>query len=203
MRCPKILMLTVAALLAAGGAFATPYQIDPNHTRIGFAVRHMAVSTVRGEFHDYDAQIDIDEADLTRSSIAIAIETASIDTDVEMRDNDLRSPNFFDAATYPQITFTSKSIARTAAGGYLVTGDLTMHGVTKEVQLPVTLAGPIDLGESLRMGASAELSINRKDWGISWSRVLDNGGLVAADEVTLEIEAELTRPKQAAAGGSR
>ncbi len=199
----RIPALALATLVAASAASASPYQLDPNHSRIGFAVRHMAVSTVRGQFQDYSGQIDIDEADLTRSTIAVTIQTASIDTGVEDRDNHLRSPDFFDAAAHPQITFTSKSIAPTGAGGHLVTGDLTMHGVTKEIQLPATVAGPVDLGDSLRMGVSAEATIDRKDWGIAWSRVLDNGGLVVADEVTLEIEVELTRPKEAAAGGSR
>lgn len=198
---PTIASLAVAALLAALPASAAPFQLDPKHSRFGFAVRHMTVSTVRGEFNDYTAQVDIDEADLTRSSIAVTIEAASIDTGVEDRDNHLRSPDFLDVATHPQLTFTSKAIARTG-DQYVVTGDLTIRGVTREVQLPLTVAGPLDLGDTLRMGVSGELAIDRKDFGVSWSRVLDNGGLVVADDVTIEIEAELTRAKEAAAAAA-
>lgn len=196
-------LLVAAGLLAAGTASAEIYQLDPNHTRVGFGVRHMTVSTVRGEFHEVASQIDVDEADMTKSSIAVTLQVASIDTGVEDRDNHLRSPDFFDATTHPQITFTSKSIANAAAGQYVVTGDLTIRGVTKQVELPVTVGGPIDLGDSLRMGVSGELTINRKDYGVSWSRLLDNGGLVVGDDVRIELEAELVRPKEASTGGTR
>lgn len=200
MRLRPIASLLLSTAFVAAAASSAEYRIDPKHSRLGFAVRHMGVSTVRGDFDSYSGTFDIDEADLTRSRVEVAIETASIDTGVEDRDNHLRSGDFFDAATHPQITFVGKSIAPGAAAGeYVVTGDLTMRGVTKEVQLPLTVAGPIDLGDSLRMGVSGGTTINRKDYGVAWHRVLDTGGLVVADEVAIEIEAELVRPKEAAA----
>jgi polyisoprenoid-binding protein YceI len=196
----RTLLVTFAALaalaaLAATGMAADKYSADPSHSSIGFAVKHMVVSKVKGDFNDYTVNIVYDDKDITKSSVEVAIKTASIDTKQAKRDEHLRSPDFFDAAKFPEITFKSKRIEKSGEG-YAAVGDLTMRGVTKEITLPFTIAGVItDPYGNTRLGLSGGVKINRQDYGVSWSKSLDNGGLVVSDDVEIEIEIEAIKAK--------
>ncbi len=196
----KSVFIASTCLLALGvaastGVAADTFTIDPNHSSIGFTVKHMVVTKVKGGFDEYAGTILYDDKDLTKSSVEVTIKTASIDTNTPRRDDDLRSPNFFDAAKYPEITFTSRRIEK-SGDGYTAIGDLTMHGVTKEINIPFTIAGTVtDPMGNTRLGLSAQTSLNRQDYGITWSKKLDNGGLVAGDEVEISIEVEAVKAK--------
>lgn len=166
------------------------FNIDKAHSHIGFEVSHMVISEVSGEFHDYEVNLLFDPNDVTKSSVETRIKVASIDTDQEKRDNHLISSDFFDAETYPEIVFKSKKIEK-SGDGYIAYGDLTMRSVTKEVALTFKVKGPIkDPRGNTRIGIEADLTINRQDYSISWSKTLDGGGLVAGNEVKIGIQAE-------------
>lgn len=183
-------LLTTLAMAATAAAQAGTWQIDPMHSSAQFSVRHLGVSTVRGAFTKVSGSAKYDPADPTKTSLDASIEAASVDTRVEMRDNDLRSPNFLEVQKYPTITFHSKQVKSAGAGKLQIIGDLTIHGVTKEVVLDVdgpsaTIKDPMG---NQRIGASATTKINRKDFGV-------NGvpGIVG-DEITITIDAELIQP---------
>jgi polyisoprenoid-binding protein YceI len=184
--------LAIALILTLSAAAQDTWQLDPPHSSAQFSVRHLGVSTVRGAFTKVSGTVQYDPADLGKSSIQATIETASVDTRVEMRDNDLRSARFLDAQKYPTITFTSKKVEAALAGQLKVTGDLTIHGVTKEVVLDVDgLAAPIKdpMGKDrMRMGASATTKINRNDFGVSGLP-----GLVG-DDITITLDVEMVKP---------
>ena len=189
----KILLVATGALLLFTGSLAKAdnWKIDPNHSTAQFAIRHLAVSTVRGAFTKVSGTGQYDPADPTKTSIDATIDAASVDTRVEMRDKDLRSPNFFDVDKYPTITFKSKHTEAAGEGKLKMTGDLTMHGVTKEVVLDVdgpTAAIKDPMGNE-RIGASATTKVNRRDYGIN------GGASVAADDVTITIDVEMTKVK--------
>lgn len=193
MRAKSLLILLVLILVVAPAAWAdtAAYKLDPAHTAVGFAVRHLTVSTVRGQFGEFTGEFNVDEKDLTKSSLEVHIKTASISTQNDRRDTHLKSADFFDAANNPEIIFKSKHIEK-KGDGYVAVGDLTIRGVTREVALPFTLAGPINGPGGLpRFGVEASATINRQDYGVSWSRSLDGGGLVVSDEVRIEINGEL------------
>jgi polyisoprenoid-binding protein YceI len=178
------------AFSAAAGAQAATWQIDPNHTAAQFAVKHLAVSTVRGAFMKVSGSAQHDPADPSKDSVEITIDAASIDTRVQMRDNDLRSPNFLDVQKYPTITFKSKQVKSAGAGKLQMVGDLTIHGVTKEVILDVDgPSSPIkDPWGNQRIGASATTKVNRNDFGVK--------GLpgVVGDDINITIDTELIQP---------
>lgn len=178
----------------------TIYTIDAAHARVGFAVKHMMVSTVRGHFKELSGQISV-EGDDPRTAVAeVTIKTASVDTNQPNRDDDLRSGNFLAIESYPEITFKSTAIEPRGGTSYGVTGDLTIRGVTKPVTLDAEVEGPIaDPWGLHRVGVSMTGKINRKDWGIEVNAVLETGGLVVAEDVRLEIEAEFVRAQEAAA----
>ncbi len=191
MRNIKLSMILVLSLMLASFAFAgDKYMFDKAHTNIGFTVKHLVISNIHGEFKDYDGVIIFNPEDMTKSSVNITIKVASISTDNQKRDNHLKSPDFFNAKQYPDITFKSTKISKTS-DGFTATGDLTIHGVTKEVTFPFTLAGPVmgPMGHE-RFGASANLTINRQDYNVSWNRKLDTGGLVVSDDVKINLEVE-------------
>ncbi len=163
----KFLGLTLAVLSLCGAALAADeFKIDPNHSSVNFAVAHMGVSTVVGRFTSFSGNITLDDKDV-KSSVSVTIKTASINTDVTARDNDLRSPNYFDAEKFPEITFQSKSVERKGEG-YVAHGTLTIHGVSKDVDLPFEFKGPADAGQNRGkvMGAHAWLTVNRQDFGV-------------------------------------
>ena len=183
--------VAIAALFvpALASAAVEKYKIDPVHSDVGFTVRHI-MSRVPGRFNQFEGDIQIDPKDPTTLSFTGKIQATSIDTRNERRDGDLRSPNFFDAATYPEITFVSKKTVQD--GDHLkATGDLTMRGVTKEITLDVEVLG--FLGE--KAGFEASGKINRKDFGIVWNRNLDQGGTLLSDDVDLLIRIEAQRDK--------
>jgi polyisoprenoid-binding protein YceI len=186
----KYAVLALALGLAAPVVNAGTYEIDASHSSIGFSVRHMIVSTVRGSFGEFTGSFEYDAAKPADTKASAVIKTASIDTRNAKRDDHLRNEDFFDAPKFPDITFETTRVE--ADGGTLTLfGNLTMKGVTKEIALPVTFHGPItDPWGNVRAGFEGSTTINRQDWGISWSKNLDGGGLVVSDEVKLEISIE-------------
>jgi polyisoprenoid-binding protein YceI len=189
--------LAVLALASSAWA-ADEYKIDPVHSKVGFAVKHMAISTVEGRFTDFNGSILYDDKDPSKSSVSVTIKTSSINTDNTSRDNDLRSANFLEAEKYPEITFKSKSVEK-KGNGYVAHGTLTIKGVSKDVDLAFTLNGPIDTGRGKAMGAEAGLTINRQDYGVTWSKSLAGGELVVANDVIIKINVEARQPAPAAA----
>jgi len=194
-------VLSAAMLLGtAATARAAEYDLDPSHTSVQFSVRHMMVSTVRGQFAKLTGAVTLDEASPEKSSVQVAIDTASIDTRDAKRDEHLRSGEFFDASKHPQITFKSTRVERSRAGRLLVTGDLSMHGVVRPVVLEVegpSAEAKTPWGGAVR-GFSASTKLNRKDWGLTWNKTLEAGGVLVGEEVTLTIDGEL-KPRAAAA----
>lgn len=189
--------LAAAALATSALAQSTTWNLDPAHSSIGFGVRHMMVSTVRGQFGKFTGTVTGDPAKPTEAVIEVTIDAASIDTQNEKRDEHLRGADFFDTAKYPTITFKSKKIAAGANGTYTITGDLTMHGTTKEITLTVAdFAKPIqDPMGNLRGGAHVTGKIDRQDFGISYSKAMDAGGLMVGNEVTIAVDVEATKAK--------
>jgi polyisoprenoid-binding protein YceI len=190
-----ISIIIVAALLAPLPIFAATYNIDPAHTTIGFKVKHLMISSVKGVFDKFKGTVNIDEKDITKSKIDVLIEMASVNTNITKRDDHLRSPDFFDVARFPTMTFVSTKVEKAGADMLKVTGNLTIKGVTRQVILHAE--GPTGeikspLGD-VRRGASAAATINRQDFGVSWSKKLDGGGLVVADDVYISIDTELAR----------
>ena len=188
-----LIVIAAAALAASAAAQVATWQIDPAHTSAQFSVKHLGVSTVRGAFTKVSGSAKFDSADPAKTSLEATIDAASVDTRVEMRDNDLRSPNFFDVAKYPALTFKSKKVEAGAAGKLKVTGDLTINATTRQVVLAVD--GPSqavkDAQGRQKIGLSAEVKINRKDFGITWNEVLETGGFAVADEVSITLDIEL------------
>ncbi|MGA1985429.1 MAG: YceI family protein [Candidatus Sulfotelmatobacter sp.] len=184
-------LIITSAMAASAAAQAGTWQIDPNHSAAQFSVRHLGVSTVRGAFTKLSGSATHDPADPSKDSLEATIDTASVDTRVEMRDNDLRSPHFLDTQKYPTITFHSKTTKVAGPGKLLIAGDLTLHGVTKEVVLDVD--GPSaaikDPWGNQRIGASATTKISRQDFGVSGAP-----GAVG-DEITITLDVELIQPK--------
>jgi len=189
-----VLVVVIAAPLAAS---ADTWQIDPVHTTVGFSVRHMTISTVRGQFNKVAGTITANDNDPATAVIEATIDTASIDTHSPDRDSDLKSANFLDVAKYPTMTFKSKKIEAAGPGKYNVVGDLTLHGVTKEVTLAVEATGaPIkDPWGNTRAGATATTTISRKDFGLTWNKMIEAGGAVVGDAVAVEIDVEAVKKK--------
>jgi len=168
------------------------YAIDTSHTRLGFAVRHMAVSKVRGDFKDFSGTIEIAE-DPVDSKVSVTIQAGSVDTHDENRDNHLRTNDFFDAETHPTWTFTSTAIRPVTGSEWKVDGDLTIRGVTKPVTLDATLEGVVkDPYGMHRVGFSATTSIEREDFGVSFNGVMEAGGVVVGKKVDIDLEVEAT-----------
>ena len=192
----SIAHLSLALGLFAATAMAAPstWVIDPVHSSVSFKVKHMMISNVVGNFTKFSGTIDADEADLSKSKVNVSIDISSITTGVDARDNHLKSPDFFDVAKFPTMTFVSKSVKVISKDKLEVTGDLTMHGVTKSVVLAVD--GPTDainaMGHTER-GASATTKISRKDFGLTWNKAIEAGGVAVGDEVTISLELELTK----------
>lgn len=187
----------IIALAIPSLALASTWTIDPEHSTVGFKIRHLMVSNVNGRFETYSGTINVNDADITKSRIDVSIDATSINTNVQKRDEHLRSPDFFDVAKFPKITFVSKSISKAGTGNLQVKGDLTIHGVTKEVVLAVE--GPTmeskDPWGNIRKGATATTRINRKDFGLTWNAALETGGVLVGDEVNITLEVELIKMK--------
>jgi polyisoprenoid-binding protein YceI len=165
------------------------YTLDPSHSRIGFVARHAMVAKVRGAFNEVSGTASIDGANPAASSLEVSIQVASVDTRDANRDGHLQSPDFFDAATYPAITFTGTGFEITDDETVEVTGDLTIKGVTKPVTVPFTFGGvATDPFGNSRVGFEGQVVVNRKDWGLTWNAALETGGVLVSDKVTLELE---------------
>ena len=175
----------LAVLVLAASAFATDYKIDPVHSTLGFSVRHLGISTVPGKFTDFAGVISYDEKDPAKSSVKVTIKTASIDTGNGTRDKDLRSDNFFDAAKYPEITFQSTEVKK-SGDDWIAVGSFTMKGVSKTIELPFTLSGPVkDPWGSQRIGVESSTKLKRSEYGITADK-----GLVGEDiKISLTVEA--------------
>jgi polyisoprenoid-binding protein YceI len=179
------------------------WAIDGVHSSIGFTVRHMVVSKVRGRFTRWNGTIAMDERDPTRAQVQISIEPASVDTGVEQRDNHLRSPDFFDVERHPTMTFRSTRIEKAGEGRYRVTGDLTMHGVTRAVTLAAEFAGSAkDPWGGVRAGFSGRGSLNRQDFGLTYNQLLETGGVVVGERVDIDIEVEAVKQSAAPAAAA-
>lgn len=196
----KKLMLSLLSLVPAL-ALAAPstWNVDPTHSQVGFAVKHLVISNVRGEFTKYEGKLVLDEADVTRSQVEATVDVNSVDTKVADRDAHLKSPDFFDAAKYPSMTFKSTKVAKAGKGKLKVTGDLTLRGVTKPVVLEVVTTPEVKgmYGET-RRGFSATTRISRKDFGLTWNKLVEAGPAVGDDvSIALELEVVKDQPKTA------
>jgi polyisoprenoid-binding protein YceI len=199
-RSHRVGSLALGLALAAGSALAAEtYVFDKSHTKVGFRIRH-TVAKVEGRFRDYEGTIWIDRQNPAASKVDLTIQAASIDTDHDKRDADLRGESFFDVAKYPTITFKSTKIEPKGGDKYEVTGDLTMRGVTKTIKVPVVSNGFAKMGKTEKAGFTIAFPLDRKDYGITWNRTLDQGGLLLGDEVEISIEVEANR-KEPEAGG--
>ena len=165
------------------------YTLDASHSRVGFVARHAMVTKVRGAFNDVSGTGHFDASDPSNSSLSVTIQAKSIDTRNEDRDNHLRSNDFFDMDTYPEITYTSTSVEAVDATTYRVTGDLTIKGVTKPVTVDFEFTGAaVDPFGNHRIGLEGTVVVNRKDWGVNWNAALEAGGVLVSENVTLEFE---------------
>ena len=185
------LTLVLLAALAVPAFAQSSWEIDPAHSNVQFGVRHMMISTVHGKFTKFTATATGDEKDPTHAGVQASIDVASINTGDEKRDGHLKSPDFFDAEKFPTITFKSTKVEAAGERRFKVHGDLTMHGVTKPVVLDVEATPEVKgmRGET-RAGARATTKVNRKDFGINWSKTMDGGGVVVGDDVDVTIEVE-------------
>ena len=194
----KFRTLAVAAILVTASSLfaAEPFAVDKVHSEATFQIRHM-MSKVSGKFDDFSGKINIDRAKPSASSVEFTIKAASINTGNADRDKDLRGPNFFDVDKNPEITFKSSTIVPSKKKDvYDVTGDLTMHGVTKKITIPVESGGfGKDPWGNERTGFSVTTTLNRKDYGINWNKALDNGGFLLSDDVTINVNLEAQKAK--------
>lgn len=195
----RFAVLAAAVALAAPALAADTYQFDKSHTTVGFSVRHI-VTNVGGKFQDFSGTIQVDKAKPESSSVEFTIQAASINTNEPKRDEHLKSPDFFDVANNPTITFKSTSVKPAGKDAFEVTGNLTMRGVTKQVTLPVTFLGEgKDPWGNEKIGFELSTVLNRKDYGINWNKTLDAGGVLVADEVKVQISVEANKVKPQAA----
>lgn len=193
----KILLASalVVAVAAPAGA-ADIYTVDAGHSEVTFQVTHLTISKVRGRFKEFEGTVQVEAGKPELSSVEFKIKTAGIDTAEPKRDEHLKSPDFFDVANHPAITFKSSKIVAKGKDLYDVTGNLSIRGNTKTVTLAVKALGPIqDLSGNTKMGFETAITINRKDFGVSWSKVMDNGGLVVSDDVAVTIALETVKKK--------
>ena len=192
----RFITLTTAFLLSLPlAAQASVWTIDPDHTTAQFKVRHLMISNVKGVFEKISGTLNLDDKDITKSKVDVSIDTASLNTNIKKRDEHLRSPEFFDVAKFPAMTFTSTKVEKSGPDKLKVTGNLTIKGVTKPVVL--TVEGPStevkDPWGNGRRGASAVTTVNRKDFGVNWNKTMDNGGMVVGEEVAIQLEAEFVK----------
>lgn len=192
----KGIFCTTVLIFSGTSAFAsTEYMISKSHSSVNFAITHMMVSKVTGGFDDIDAVIRFDAKDLEHSSISATIKVASINTKNTQRDGHLRGADFFDAEKFPTINFVSKKIVMKDSRMYLVTGDLTMKGVTHEIEVPVMVMGPVvnPMNQQPTLGFEGHFKVNRQDYGVQWNKTLDNGGLMLGNEVVVDVAFEAGR----------
>lgn len=193
----RVVSVVFIIALVPTSVLAESYSIDVSHSRIEFKVRHLGISTVRGNFAKFSGQFDYDTESLASSKAKAEIETATIDTGLKKRDKHLRSPEFLDVAKYPKMSFVSKKIKPLGKDKFDVVGDLTLHGITREVVLHVKLGGVVkDPWGNTRAAFSAETQIDRRKFGLTWNKLLEAGGLVVDNIVKIEIEVEGIQRKE-------
>ena len=177
------------------------YNFDKAHSFIGFKVRHMGLIDVPGFFRDFTGTVIYDAKDVSRSTVEFTARATSVDTGVAPRDNHLRTKDFFEVEKYPEMTFKSTRVERKGKGGYVLYGNLTLKGVTKEVSLPFTITGAIkDPWGNTRFGINAQTKMNRRDYGITYGNAMENGGLDVGNEVTINLQLEAMKPAPKPAG---
>ena len=184
--------------------YAGQWRFDPTHTRIGFSTRHAMVTKVRGAFNDFDGLITVDPENPERSKVELTVKVASIDTRNADRDQHLRTNDFFDAPQFPEITFVSSRVDQVDEGHFIVSGDVTIRGVTKEISIPIDFIGvERDPMGNLRAGFEGSRRIDRQDFGLKWNTALDSGGVLVSDKITLEFEVSAIKSEDgdAAANG--
>jgi len=196
------MLITVGlAGLLSFPAFAgtTTWQIDPKHSSAQFAVTHLMISTVRGEFHQLNGTVVVDDADIAKSSVNVTIDATTVDTREPDRDKHLMSADFFDVAKYPTMAFKSTKVESAGPGRLKITGDLTIRGVTKQAVLEVSSPKPPikDPWGLQRSAAAATTKINRKDFGVNWAKTMDTGGAIVGDEISITLDVEMIQPPAA------
>ena len=173
------------------------WTIDPGHSRIGFSARHAMISTVRGSFNDVTGDVRVDVDDLDGSTAQVTLKAASVDTRNGQRDDHLRSPDFFDVERFPDITFVSTNIEEIRERAYIVSGDLTIRDVTKQITIPLELGGVmVDSFGAVRAGFEGSRRVNRRDYGLEWNMPLDKGGVLVSEKIDLEFEISLVKQDQ-------
>ncbi|HEY8754127.1 MAG TPA: YceI family protein [Arthrobacter sp.] len=183
-----------------GPEYTGQWRFDPAHTRIGFSTRHAMVTKVRGAFNDFEGSIIVDSEDPDRSSVGLTIKVASIDTRNADRDQHLRTNDFFDAPRFPEITFVSDRVDQVDEGHFIVSGGVTIRGVTREISIPIDFVGvERDPMGNLRAGFEGSRRINRQDFGLKWNTTLDSGGVLVSDKITLEFEVSAIKVEDGAA----
>jgi polyisoprenoid-binding protein YceI len=176
------------------------WDFDLSHSSVNFHVRHLMISKVHGRFAKWDGVLELDDQDLTKSRLDVTIDASSVDTKEPKRDDHLRSADFFDVANFPNLTFKSTQINRASDDRYLVSGDLTIHGITKPVTLEVEGGEQVkDPWGGTRTGFSAKLTVNRKDFGLHWNVALETGGFVVSDKIEISLEIEAVKKAASAA----
>jgi polyisoprenoid-binding protein YceI len=200
-RIKMALLSLIVALLIPALAAAEPvaYKADPVHSKVGFTVRHF-VSPVDGRFRDFDGLIKYDAQNPAGSSVEFTVQAASISTENDDRDKHLKSPDFFDVVKFPALSFTSTKVVAKGANAFDVTGNLTMHGVTKTVTIPATFLGVMKMQKGEKAGFQSTFTLNRLDYGVAWNRAIEGGGAMLGDEVTVNVNIEANRQAPAAAG---
>jgi polyisoprenoid-binding protein YceI len=171
------------------------WNIDSAHSEVGFKVKHLMVSTVRGKFNSFEGSVKTDGEDLTKAEISFSAKTESINTNNEMRDKHLTSPDFFNSAEFPTLSFKSTKIVKKGDDDFIVTGSLTMHGVTKEITFDAKFNGVTNTDKGGVMGFEISGSISRQEFGLTWNAPIEKGGVMVSDEVRLDINAEVKEVK--------
>lgn len=203
-----IVVVVCASILATAGLTAAQtakvkfspipageYRIDPAHSVLAFAIKHNEIALVRGRFRDFSGKINYNDQDITKSSVEVTAKIESINTGVDRRDAHLRTADFFDAAKYPEMTFKSTRVEKKRNNQYVLHGDFTLRGITKRVAIPFTVAGAIKDGQgNTRFGVSGQTTINRRDFGITWGKTMENGGLDVGNEVMIDLQLEAVKP---------
>jgi polyisoprenoid-binding protein YceI len=183
-----------ASLTAPSPSAADLYSIDPAHSTIGFSVRHLIINNVFGRFKEFSGTINYDSSQISKSSVTFTAKVASIDTGVSQRDEHLRSKDFFEVATHPEMTFTSTKVEKKGNDSFVAYGNFTLKGVTKPIAIPFKVYGPVkDPWGKSRIGVEAALLINRQDYAVTWSQTLDGGGLVVGNEVNIHLNLEAVK----------
>ena len=197
--CISMMTTALATAQTTKVAFAPipagEFRIDPAHSVLAFAIKHNEIALVRGRFRDFSGKINYDDKDITKSSVEITAKIESINTGVDRRDAHLRTADFFDAAKYPEMTFKSTRVEKKRDNQYVLHGDLTLRGITKPVAIPFTLAGAIKDGQgNTRFGVAGQTTINRRDFGFTWGKTMENGGLDVGNEVMIDLQLEAVKP---------